>query len=444
MSLDSFFNPRSVVVVGGSSTPGKFGYQIVKNIVTLGFEGRLYVVNSRAERVFGVPAVPRVDALGEVPELGVVVLPPDAAVDAFAELAEFGVRSVIMASSGFSERGEEGARREEAILRGARRWRVRVVGPNSIGLVNFSRRFAPMLTPVRRFEAGAASYVGHSGGLTCSLGWWQPEGLGFSKLVHVGNACDVGEKDVLEYLAMDGETRVILCYFCRLTEEVLEGVREAASVKPVVAYCRGEAEKLRDSGAICVSEYGEMFDAARVLLSGVPRGNRAAVIGPSSGAISLATACFEENGLALARLSEETEKVIREKVLSPFSPSINPVDYWPPSRLDGVEVGEKHRVAVNALVNDGGVDLVFLILELMEEISFDVEEAFREAAGGNKLLVAVLFQVEEGVSEKLRKGLVKLNIPYFWDVERAVRVVGEVLKWAQRRSCNLQASITAR
>ena len=109
MSLDSFFNPRSVVVVGGSSTPGKFGYQIVKNIVTLGFEGRLYVVNSRAERVFGVPAVPRVDALGEVPELGVVVLPPDAAVDAFAELAEFGVRSVIMASSGFSERGEEGA-----------------------------------------------------------------------------------------------------------------------------------------------------------------------------------------------------------------------------------------------------------------------------------------------------------------------------------------------
>ncbi|MEM3569618.1 MAG: CoA-binding protein [Candidatus Jordarchaeales archaeon] len=442
MSLDGFLSPSSVVVVGGSPIEGKFGYQIVKNITSLGFRGRLYVVNLKGEDVLGVPAAPRVDMLEEVPELGVVVLPPDAAVDAFLELADANVRNVIMASSGFSEAGGEGVERERVVLEEARRKRIRVFGPSTVGLVNFSARFAPMLTPVRKFEAGEVSFVGHSGGLTCGLGWWQPEDVKFSKLIHVGNACDVNEEDVLKFLSMDRETKVILCQFCKLTGRVVRGVEEAASVKPVVAYCvSDEAEKLRDAGAICVSHYNEMFDAARILLSRVPRGNRVAVIGPSSGAISIATSRLEENGLTLACLSEKTERVIREKVLSPFSPSVNPVDYWPPTKLNGEEVGEKHRVAVNALVGDERVDIVFLILELMEEIAFDVEKAFREAADKDKTLVAVLVQVEDNISKEVRKGMRKLNIPYFWDAERAVRVVGEVAKWAQRRYQSIQTGV---
>lgn len=434
MPLGSFFNPHSVVIDGGSPIEGKFGYQIVKNILGLKFRGRLYVVNLRGESVLGVPAVPKVEMLDEEPELGVVVLPPDAAVDAFFELADAGVKSVIMASSGFSEIGGEGVEREKAIIREAKRRGVRVLGPNTIGLVNFSGCFAPMLTPVRRFEAGSVSYVGHSGGLTCGLGWWQPEGVRFSKLIHLGNACDVSEREVLEYLAADGETRVILCQFCRLTGEVVRGVEEAASVKPVVVYCvGGKAEKLRDVGAMCVSQYNEIFDVARVLLSRAPRGNRAAVIGPSSGAISMVTSCFEENGLTLASLSEKAERIIKDNVLSPFSPSINPVDYWPPSMLSGEEVGRKHKVAVDALVDDGEVDIVFLVLELMEEIAFDVEEAFREAAGKGKTLVAILVQVEDKVLDAVRRGLRRLSIPYFWDAERAVRVVGEIIRWIQRR-----------
>ncbi len=433
MKLDSFFNPRSVVVVGGSSTEGKFGYQIVKNIVELGFKGKLYVVNPKKEKVCGVSAVPRVDLLGDVPELGVVVLPPDAAVEAFLNLAEAGVKRVIMASSGFSESGERGRERERVVLREARKRGVRVLGPNTVGLVNFSNYFAPMLTPVRKFEAGVVSYVGHSGGLTCGLGWWQPDGLRFSKLVHVGNACDVSEGEVLEYLTADGETKMILCHFCRLTGELVEEVRRAASVKPVVAYYTGsEVERLEEAGAICVSEYGEIFDVARVLMSRVPRGGRVAVIGPSSGAISIATSRFEENGLTLARLSKNAEKVIRERVLGPFSLNVNPVDYWPPVRLDGGEVGEKHRIAVNALVDDDEVDLILLILELMEEISFDVEDVFLEACRKGKPLIAVLFQVERNILERVRRGLEKLNIPYFWDIERAVRVIGKIVKWVQR------------
>lgn len=435
LALDEFFNPRSVVVVGGSPVDRKFGHQIVKNIVSLGFRGKIHIVNLKGESVLGIPAVPRVDMLSEVPELGVVVLPPDAAVDAFFELSDFGVKRVIMASSGFSEAGLEGKEREEAIIAEARRKRIRVLGPNTIGLVNFSAGFAPMLTPVRRFSAGCVSYVGHSGGLTCGLGWWQPEGVRFSKLVHVGNACDLSEEDILRYLSADEETKVILCQLCRLTESAVRGVEEAAKVKPVIVhYVRGESSVLEDAGAICVSHYNEMFDAARVLLGRVPRGNRAAVIGPSSGAISIVTSCFERYGLELAHLSKKTERILKERVLTPFSPSVNPVDYWPPSRLDGGEVGEKNRVAVKALVDDDGVDIVFVVLELMEEIAFDVEGAFREAAEKGKTLIAVLLQVEEGVSRRVRRGLKKLNIPYFWDAERAVRVVGEVVKWVRRKA----------
>jgi len=436
LPLNVFLRPSSVVVVGGSPIEGKFGYQIVKNIVSLGFEGKLYVVNLKGESAFGVPAVPKVDMLEEVPELGVVVLPPDAAVDAFVDLADAGVKGVIMASSGFSDVGGEGVEREKIVMREAKKRGIRVFGPNTVGLVNFSRRFAPMLTPVRRFEAGAVSYVGHSGGLTCGLGWWQPEGVRFSKLIHLGNACDVSEGEVLEYLSMDRETKVILCQFCRLTEEVMRGVEKAARAKPVVVYYAGDrAEELRNMGAMCVSQYNELFDAARVLLSGAPRGNRAAVIGPSSGAISIVTSCFRDNGLTLACLSEETEKIIKGNVLSSFSPSTNPVDYWPPSRLNGEEVGEKHKVAVDALVSDRGVDVVFLVLELMEEIAFDVEKAFQEAAGKGKALVAILVQVEDNVLDAVRRGLRRLNIPYFWDAERAVRVIGEIVRWIQSRPC---------
>ncbi|MEM1658506.1 MAG: CoA-binding protein [Candidatus Jordarchaeales archaeon] len=440
--LDEFFNPTSVVIVGGSPVDRKFGHQIIKNIVSLGFRGKVYVVNLKGESVLGVPAVPRVDMLSEVPELGVVVLPPDAAVDAFFELSDIGVKRVIMASSGFSEAGLEGKEREEAIVEEARRKGIRILGPNTIGLVNFSGGFAPMLTPVRKFSAGSVSYVGHSGGLTCGLGWWQPEGVRFSKLVHVGNACDISERDILEYLSTDKETKVILCQLCRLTESVMRGVEEAAKAKPVIVhYIRGESSVLEDVGAICVSHYSEMFEAARVLLSRVPRGNKVAVVGPSSGAISIVTSCFERYGLELARLSEGTEKVLREKVLTPLSPSVNPVDYWPPSRLDGGEVGEKNSVAVKALVDDDGVDIVFVVLELMEEIAFDVEEAFWEAVKSGKTLIAILLQVEEGVSRRVQRGLKKLNIPYFWDAERAVRVVGEVVKWVRRKACKEQSVV---
>nr|MDO8082182.1 CoA-binding protein [Candidatus Freyarchaeota archaeon] len=435
MSLESFFNPKSIVIVGASGSSGKFGNQVLKNIIELGYGGKVFLVHPTRNRILGFPAFKSIIDVPEVPETAIVILSSDLVVDAVEELARKGVRNIILQSSGFSEYGSEGKEREDMLVRIAKENNLRIIGPNTIGLINYGERFATALTPVRSFKAGKVSFIGQSGGLSGGLGWWQPNDLKFNKIVHLGNTCDVSDAELLRFFAQDSSTEVIAAYFRRVTSEIVDAVREVSKRKPVVMHCPEERrEELVKAGAICASLYSEIFELAKIFVySPKPRGNRVAIIGPSSGAIDLALRSLEKNGLKLADLNPNTVKTLKAKVLNERVKTLNPVDYWPPNHLDGVEVGNKHKAAVEALLTDDNVDIIILVLELMKEIEFDVKRAFQKSAEKRlKPIVAACIQIENESYERVVSGLYELNIPVFTEVERAVKATGTLVRYHTR------------
>ena len=435
MSLESFFNPKSILILGASGSPGKFGNQILKNIIEIGYTGKVFLVHPNRDSILGFPAFRTIKEIPEVPETAIVALSSDLVVDAVEELARRGVKNIILQSSGFSECDGWGKKKEETLTHIARENNLRLIGPNTIGLIDYANRFATTLTPVRNFEAGEVSFIGQSGGLSGGLGWWQPNDLRFNKIVHLGNTCDVSEGELLRFFAQDPSTRVITAYFRRIADEIVDVIREISSQKPIILHCPEERrEQLVRAGAICASLYTEIFELAKIfVLSPKPKGNRVAIVGPSSGAIDLALRSLEKNGLKIADLGPNTVKILKAKVLNEQTKKVNPVDYWPPSRLDGVEVGNKHKVAVEALLEDENVDAIILVLELMKEIEFDMEETFKEAAEKMlKPIVAACIQIENDCYERVVSGLHKLRIPVFTEVERAVKATGALVRFYTR------------
>lgn len=434
MSLESFFNPKSIVIVGASGCPGKFGNQVLKNIVELGYGGKVFLVHPARDNILGFPAFKSIVEVPEVPETAIVILSPDLVVDAVEDLAKKGVKNIILQASGFSEYSIEGKEREDMLVRIAKRNNLRIIGPNTIGLINYGESFATALTPVRCFKAGKVSFIGQSGGLSGGLGWWQPNDLRFNKIVHLGNTCDVSDAELLRFFAQDSSTEVITAYFRRVTSEVVDAVREVSKRKPVVMHCPEERrEELVRAGAICASLYSEIFELAKIFVySPKPKGNRVAIIGPSSGAIDLALRVLEKNGLKLAELNLNTIKTLKAEVLNERVKTLNPVDYWPPNHLDGVEVGNKHKAAVEALLKDDNVDIIILVLELMKEIEFDVKRAFQKSTERLKPIVAACIQIENESYERVVSSLYELNVPVFTEVERAIKAIGALVRYYTR------------
>ncbi|MEM3586157.1 MAG: CoA-binding protein [Candidatus Jordarchaeaceae archaeon] len=435
MSLKSFFNPKSIVIVGASGCPGKFGNQVLKNIVEIGYRGKVFLVHPTRSDILGFPAFKSIEEIPETPETAIVLLPPDLAIDAVEKLARKGIKHIVLHSSGFSEYNNEGKERERMLVKIAKENSLRIIGPNTIGLINYGDRFATALTPVRGFKSGKVSFIGQSGGLSGGLGWWQPNDLRFNKIVHLGNTCDVSDAELLRFFAQDSSTEVIAAYFRRVNNEIVDTVKEVSKRKPVIMHCpEDRREELVRAGAICASLYSEIFELAKIFVySPKPKGNRVAIIGPSSGAIDLALRSLEKNGLKLADLNPSTVKILKERVLNEYSRTTNPVDYWPPNHLDGEEVGNKHKMAVEALLEDDNVDVIVLVLELMKEIEFDVKKAFKKATKERlKPIVAACIQIENESYERVVSGLYELNIPMFTEVERAIKAIGALVRYYTR------------
>jgi acyl-CoA synthetase (NDP forming) len=158
------------------------------------------------------------------------------------------------------------------------------------------------------------------------------------------------------------------------------------------------------------------------------QGDRIGLIGPSSGALALINTKLPLYGFELGSLSEKTKQILREKVIHPnnLDPKLNPVDYWPPMRFEGTEVGEKYRIATRALLNDGNIDGVIVVLEIFKEIEFDIVQYFGtlKQEFPNKPIIAACIQVERPALQRIIDGLNKINMLYYvQDVERAVKAL---------------------
>jgi acetate---CoA ligase (ADP-forming) len=378
-SLQPFFSPRTVAVVGASTRRGSIGGELFRNILDADFQGIAYPVNPKAASVAGVKAYPSiVDVPGHV-ELAVFCVPGASVLDEAEAALRKGTRALCVISAGFAETGIEGIRRQEELLARVRAYGARLVGPNCLGIfsaeVGLNATFAPHSFPV-----GNIGFSSQSGALGLALlEQASIRGLGLSAFVSVGNKADVSSNDLLEYWEDDPNTDLVLLYlesfgnprkFARVARRVARkkpilamkggrttaGQRAAGSHTAALAGSTTAVDALfQQAGVIRADSLEELADVA-VLLSRqpLPRGRRVAVLTNAGGlGILCADACAGV-GLELPQLSEETRE--RLAAVLPREASLaNPID------MLGSAVGSTYESVIPYILADPAIDALIVL-----------------------------------------------------------------------------------
>ena len=212
-NLEGIFEPKSIAVIGASSTEGKIGNTVLKNLVESGYKGAIYPINPKASEIYGYKAYPSVLDTPEVPDLGVMVIPYKVVPGALRECGERGVPAVVIITAGFRESGKEGVEREREVIEIAKQYNIRIIGPNVLGIIDtytpINATFAAG-TPPR----GTIAFMSQSGALQTAILDWSlaQQDLGFSKFVSLGNKADINENDLMLAWADDPDSHVILSY----------------------------------------------------------------------------------------------------------------------------------------------------------------------------------------------------------------------------------------
>jgi acetyl coenzyme A synthetase (ADP forming)-like protein len=375
-SLDRLFRPDSIAVIGASRRAGTIGYQIVDNLLRHGFQGVIHPVNPTASAVHGVRAYPTVSAIPETIDLAIVVVPKEHVPEVVDDCGRAGVQGLVVISAGFREVGGAGVERERALMDQVRRYGMRLVGPNCMGILNtenarsMNATFAPNMPP-----PGHMSFLSQSGALGVTILDYAAEyGIGIHHFVSVGNKPDVSGNDVLEYWEDDPATKVILMYleslgnprrFTRIARRVTRkkpvvivksgrtgaGARAASSHTGALAGADLATDALlAQCGVLRAESVEHLFDIAMALEGQpIPAGNRVAIVTNAGGpGIIIADAC-EAAGLKVAPLSQATQTTL-QGILPPEASVRNPVD------MIASATGERYRDVLDAVLADPGVD----------------------------------------------------------------------------------------
>jgi acetyltransferase len=377
--LEHFFQPRSIAVIGAAREEYKLGYGILRNILQYGFPGRVYPINPKADSILGLRAYPSVKAVEDSIELAVLVLPADLCLQTIEECGQKGIDSAVIISGGFKESGREGVEREKELSRLARRYNVRVIGPNCLGIINTYHRlnstFAANPPP-----KGDIAFFSQSGALcTAILDWAQTQHIGFSKFVSMGNNMDVNEVDLLEAFGDDPECRVILGYIEGIKDgrAFMEVARRVTKKKPVIIIKSGSTEAgaraasshtgslagsdkafraaFRQSGILRAETLEDLFNVAQAFSTQeIPRGPRVAIFSNAGGPAILAADAVERTALRMASFSRQTVEGLRAS-LPPIASSYNPVD------ITGGVREDVYRIAMEKVLQEEDVQAVIAI-----------------------------------------------------------------------------------
>lgn len=378
--LTGLFNPKSIAVIGASSQEGKVGYIITDNLIKCGFEGKIYPVNTKADgKLLGLPAYKSVNDIEGDIDLVVMSIPAKFMNATLEDCGKKGVKNVIVITAGFKEVGGEGVKLEEEMAEITKKYNMNVQGPNCLGSLDthtpMNASFAQMMP-----EQGNIAFVSQSGAMTVAiLDWSVSEGIGFSKVVSLGNKVDVSEIDVIEHLAEDDQTKVILCYLEGISdgERFLEVMRRVTKIKPVVILKAGSSQ----AGAQAVSSHtgalagnDSAFDAAfencgvmrarsmqdlfdyglAFSKSKLPKGKKIAVITNAGGGGVLTADKIEDVGLELAQLSDETKDKLSEVI--PHEGSVNnPIDVL------GDALPDRYEKTLDIVLAEDEIDSVIIM-----------------------------------------------------------------------------------
>ncbi|UCH31537.1 MAG: CoA-binding protein [Candidatus Bathyarchaeota archaeon] len=458
--LKFFFEPESVAVIGASRHPLKFGHFLLKNLVDLGFKGKIHAVNPNADQVLGLKAYPRIGLIEGKVDLAIIIVPASKVPQVMRDCSDKHVRGAVICSSGFRETGQKGQILEEEVLTIAKKAGMRVIGPNTTGILNTSNSFTTSFAPLPKWKKGNVAFVAQTGLFAAAAFWWivSKQPFGISKIVGLGNKCDVDDAEILEYLAEDEETKVIAIYmegvkdgrrlfevFKKVTKKkpiiILKSGRTPAGMKASMSHTGSMAVKdeifdavCKQTGVIRVSgDLEELLDITKAFaLQPLPNGNRVAVITVSgAGGVMTADECTKQ-GLELAPLSDETLNRIRVNMPA-WAAISNPVDIEPLFEVVGPE--DSIRIALNAALQDQNVDSAIVLFIAVPRFIpiFDMKIILRRIMEGHykpKPVVTHLIGFKETV-DLYTTQLEEESIPVYSSVERCAKALGSLWKYMQ-------------
>ncbi|MBN1685287.1 MAG: acetate--CoA ligase family protein [Spirochaetales bacterium] len=392
-SLERFFAPESVAVIGASATPGKAGHTVVKNILANDYRGELYLVNPKGGEILGLPAASSIEDLPDGIDLAIVMTPADTAVQVVSDCAAKGIGYFVLAAGGFSEVDESGESLQKELADVIARTGVRTIGPNTAGHTSTPHHFTSGFFPLGKIPRGYISYITQTGNFATHTMRYiaTAEHFGVARVIGLGNKIDIDETEALEYMGNDPETKAIFLYLenIKRPRRFIETARRVSRMKPVFMLKGGSTregsqaamthtaamasdERITD-GLISQARITRLYDYSHLVLAAkalammpLPRGNRVGFLAPSGAMlVVLSDICAGRWGLAVGELEEKTLKRLQE--ISPaYIKMRNPVDIWPSALLHGIETS--YREAIEALMNDRNIDAVVPILMLTEDV----------------------------------------------------------------------------
>ena len=453
--MEKFFTPKTVALVGASSTPGKIGNSILDSLVNYNFKGKVYPINPKPGKIFGLKCYPTVSAVPGNVDLVVISVDLSITPPVLEDCAKKGVHSVVIVSGGGKELGGERAAYEAEIKRLSAKHNIRIIGPNCIGMFNAANRLDCAFQGQERMvraKLGVVAFLSQSGTMGISF-LESADSFGLSKMVSYGNRSDVDEADMIWYLANDPQTKVIALYvegfgdgrkFINTAKKVMKEKK-----KPVVIWKSGRSAlgakqaashtgslgganaiimgAFKQAEIISVDSYQELVAVTKALAwQPAAKGNRAGLCSNGAGPMIGAIDHFERLGLTLAKVSEKT----KNKMIKHFPPTYV-IGNGNPADVTGGATADDYRFTIQAHMDDPGVDILmpwFVFADdPLEEIIIDYLAAFSK-----KKSKPILVGANGGpYTQKISKLIEEKDVPVYDDLRDWCAAASALAQWGK-------------
>jgi acetyltransferase len=450
--MDIFMDPASVAVIGASRKTGKGSFNVIENMLDFGFKGEIYPVNPLADEIVGIKTYKDVKNIGKNVDLAIIATPRENVPRITRDCADLGIKGAIVVPQGFADADTEGKALQDQLTQIARDRGFRILGPNTLGIVNAFSGFTSSFMPLAREKVPV--------GIICQSGIFFVGSAIFTgmmgKGIDVANGCDVDFADALDYFGQDDDTRVIFMHIEGMKQgrRFFEVARSVARKKPVIALKTARTHRgaqaaqshsgamvgnhevfeaaFRQAGIISARDPEEVLDYTKAFLNlPVMQGNRVGLVTFTGAGGIILIDTLQEYGLEVAELSPRTIKKIKD--LSPaWMPIQNPLDIWPALMKHGMEY--VYALALTEILKDPAVDAAICIAiapELPEDFHLDITGVIKKTAASfpEKPVVAWLYGPNQrSVSQGLEKGGYVVSLP---TLPRAARTLAALYRRGQ-------------
>ncbi len=451
--LDNIFNPKSIAVIGASRTPGKVGYDILKNIIQYSFPGAIYPVNPSASEIFGKKSYPSLLDIPDTIDLAVIVVPSKNVLETIEQCGKKEIDSAIIITAGFKESGMEGAKLESELIKKAQELGVRFIGPNCLGIIDTHSKVNASFAAGMPAKGGIG-FFSQSGALCLAvLDRALPDEIGFSKFISMGNKADISDTDIMLALAEDENTKVILGYVEGVSDgkKFMEVASQVSKKKPIIILKSGITSSgakaasshtgalagreaafdsaFKQSGIIRAHTVNELFNYALAFASQpLPRGPNVVIITNSGGPGILAADACDKSDLHLIPLYKDIVDELRT-FLPPVASFYNPIDILGDSGAD------RYEKALNTVLKDERINGVMVLLTPTAVV--DVDATAMAVVNVSKLIdrpILTSFMGKKSV-ETGTKTLMKYGVPNYSYPEEMVSSMNAMYRyhlWTKR------------